>query len=322
MKPALFVAVRGWQPEAWAERLRALLPGRAVLAADRRGIFAGPDSALIDVRYAIVWKPLQETIDRLKQLDVLFSAGAGVDHIFSLTRLPEVPIVRIVDRDLTSRMTEYVVWQVLDHLRRGATYRRHQAEHLWDELEQPAARAVTVGIMGMGVMGSDAARVLLRLGFRVRGWSRSGSSVGGVESFAGKDRLDAFLGGTDILVSLLPLTPETRELIDLPLLKKLRRDGPLGGPVLINAGRGGSQVEADIVTALNDGTLIGASLDVFSTEPLAAESPLWTFPNVTVTPHLAAVSDPVTIVEGIAAQVEAFERGEPLKNLVDPARGY
>ena len=138
----------------------------------------------------------------------------------------------------------------------------------------------------------------------------------------GAEGFDAFLRGADILVSLLPLTPETRGLIDLPLLRKLRRDSPLGGPIVINAGRGGSHVEADIVAALRDGTLAGASLDVFQTEPLPADSPLWDLGNVVITPHVAAVSDPIALAGQIAGQIKAFERGEKLKNRVNPRRGY
>lgn len=322
MKPALLVATTEWDPDAWAARLRPLLPDRTILTTTRKCVFAGSDAELRDVRYILVWKPKQETLDRLPALQAIFSLGAGVDHIFILPRLPNVPIARIVDRDLTSRMTEYVVWQVLDHLRRGPAYRRLQREHVWEEFEQPAARHVTVGLLGLGVMGADSAEVLLRLGFQVRGWSRARREIPGVRTFAGSAGLDEFLAGTDILVSLLPLTPETRHVIDIKLLKKLRRSGPLGGPVFINAGRGGLHVEADIAQALTDGTLIGVSLDVFEVEPLPADSPLWKFDALTITPHVAAVSDPQALAVQIAGQIEGFERGEPLRNLVDRERGY
>jgi glyoxylate/hydroxypyruvate reductase A len=322
MKPALLVAIAAWDSAGWVERLRVLLPQRKILAADRSGLFTGPPEALSEVHYALVWKPLQETLDRLPNLRAIFSIGAGVDHVFALARLPKVPVVRIVDRDLTMRMTEYVVWQVLDHLRRGPAYRRQQRQHVWRDHDQPAAHDITVGIMGLGVMGTDAADALMRLGFSVRGWARSPKKLAGVETFAGAEGLDPFLSGTDILVSLLPLTPETKNLIDLKLLKKLRRSGALGGPVFINAGRGGLHVEADIVAALREGTLAGASFDVFEAEPLAPESPLWDFDNVAITPHVAAVSDPQALAVQIAGQIEAFERGEPLKNCVDPELGY
>jgi glyoxylate/hydroxypyruvate reductase A len=219
-------------------------------------------------------------------------------------------------------MAEYVAWQALYHLRKGDYYRRNQERHVWDEVEHPPASRVTVGLMGYGVMGAAAARPLAALGFRLRAWTRTPRVAEGVEIFAGDEGLDPFLAGTDILVSLLPLTPATRGLLDLKLLRKLRRSGPLGGAILINAGRGGSQVEADIVTALAEGTLAGASLDVFETEPLRSASPLWDLENVVVTPHVAAVSDPAGLAAGIASQILAYERGEALKNLVDPARGY
>jgi len=230
--------------------------------------------------------------------------------------------VRVVDPDLTARMVEYVTWQVLHHLRRGDYYRRNQENRVWDEIEHPLAGHVTVGLMGYGVMGAAAAAALRPLGFRLRAWTRSPREVSGIDMFAGPRELDAFLAGTDILVSLLPLTLETRGLIDLTLLRKLRRENLLGGAILVNAGRGGSQVEADIVEALREGALAGASLDVFETEPLPAESPLWNMERVVVTPHVAAVSNPASLAAGMAEQILAYERGEPLRNLVDPARGY
>jgi len=322
MRPPLLVATKGWDAEVWAKRLRAELPGRDILTTGRDGLFPGADEALAEIPYVLVWKPPQATLDRMPALKVLFSLGAGVDHIFSLARLPKVPVVRIVDADLTQRMAEHVVWRCLDHLRLGATYRGQQRAHQWRDIEPPAARAVTVGIMGLGVLGNAAAAALVRIGFAVRGWARTKKAVPGVTTFGGAREFDAFLAGTDILVSLLPFTPETRHLVDLAVLRKLRRDGPLGGPIFLNAGRGGTQVEADIVTALRDGTLYGASLDVFEAEPLAAESPLWDFDNVAITPHVAAVSDPVALARQIAGQIEAFERGEPLSNCVDPERGY
>jgi glyoxylate/hydroxypyruvate reductase A len=322
MKPALLVAATGWDSESWAHRIRPLLPDRPVLTTERNGLYRGAEEDLAAVHYVLAWKPPQETLDRLPALRVVFSLGAGVDHVFALPRLPGVPIVRIVDRDLTGRMTEYVVWQVLHHLRRGHAYRCQQAEHLWRDLDQPAAHHVTVGLLGLVVMGLDAAEVLLRLGFRVRGWTRTPKTRTNIEVFTGAGALDAFLAGTDILVSLLPLTPETAGLVDLRLLRKLSRSGPLGGPVFINAGRGGTHVEADIVEALSDGALIGASLDVFETEPLAEDSPLWDFDNVVITPHVAAVSEAAALALQIADQIKAFERGEPLRNCVDPKRGY
>jgi glyoxylate/hydroxypyruvate reductase A len=176
--------------------------------------------------------------------------------------------------------------------------------------------------MGLGVMGERAAETLLRFGFALRGWSRTAKSISGVETFAGREGLDPFLSGTDILVCLLPLTPETRGILNLELIHTLHKGGPLGGPILINAGRGGLQVEEDIAKALIEGTLAGASLDVFNEEPLPPDSPLWDFDTVTITPHVAAVSSACALAAQIAGQIEAFERGEPLRNLVDRERGY
>ena len=322
MKPPLLVATKGWDPKPWAASIRALLPDRTILATGRDGLYYGADAELAEVRYLLAWKPQTETLARLPALQVIFSLGAGVDHILALQRLPDVPVVRIVDDDLTGRMCEYVVWQVLHHARRGPAFGRAQAERRWRELGQPAACELSVGLMGFGIMGRRAAKALLGLGFKVRAWSHTPKSAEGVALFSGPEALDAFLAGTDILVSLLPLTPRTRGLVDRRLLDALHRSGPLGGPVFINAGRGGTHVERDLVDALKAGTLAGASLDVFEREPLARDSPLWALDNVVITPHVAAVSDPPTLTRQIAEQIRAFERGAPLKNRVDPARGY
>jgi glyoxylate/hydroxypyruvate reductase A len=176
--------------------------------------------------------------------------------------------------------------------------------------------------MGLGVLGRDAAEALVRLGFRVAGWSRRPSSVPGIETFHGAAELDRFLGRTDILVSLLPLTPETRGILAMPLFEKLARGGALGGPVLVNAGRGGLQVEADIAEAIERGTLIGASLDVFQQEPLDPKSRLWPLQNVVITPHAAAASAPAALVPPILRQIAAFEAGAPLENVVDRTSRY
>lgn len=318
----VLVAIDGWQPADWRQALAAAMPGRTILSTRPDGTYAGADADLEDVRYVVTWKPRQSLLDRLPRLEVLFSLGAGVDHILALERLPPVPVVRIVDPDLTARMTEYVVWQVLHHHRRGPAYARQQAARQWRDLKQPAAREVAVGILGLGVLGHDAAEVLRRIGFRVLGWSRTAKTVAGVETFHGEAGLAPFLAQTDILVSLLPLTPRTRGILDRDLIGRLRRDGPLGAPVLINAGRGGSQNQADIDAALRSGALAGASLDVFEREPLTPESPLWDAPNLTVTPHVASVSDPHALAPGIADQIRAYESGAGLRNVVDPARGY
>ena len=233
-----------------------------------------------------------------------------------------MPLVRVAVGDLTYRMTEYVVLHVLTHHRQDLYLRACQREKRWEPKFQWPASAISVGIMGLGTLGSNAADVLRRLGFRVSGWSRSPRQMQGIAGFHGNPQLDAFLEQTDILVCLLPLTPDTRHILNRKIFAKLNRNSPMGAPVLINAGRGGLQNEADILACLDDGTLGAASLDVFATEPLPADSPFWTHPNVALTPHNAADTDPDEISKYVAQQIERFEAGGALENVVDPARGY
>jgi glyoxylate/hydroxypyruvate reductase A len=174
----------------------------------------------------------------------------------------------------------------------------------------------------MGTLGSSAADVLRRLGFRISGWSRSPKQLEGISCFHGNAQLEPFLQRTDILVCLLPLTPETQHILNRRLLAKLNRNSPMGAPVLINAGRGGLQNEADILECLDDGTLGAASLDVFAQEPLPPDSPFWTNPKVVLTPHNAADTDPDEISKYVARQIERFEAGGALENVVDLGRGY
>jgi glyoxylate/hydroxypyruvate reductase A len=176
--------------------------------------------------------------------------------------------------------------------------------------------------MGLGVLGLDAALALKGLGFRVSGWSASPKQITGIDCFSGEDGFEPFLQRTNILVCLLPLTASTRQILNRKTFSMLDGTSPLGAPVLINAGRGGLQVEADLVDCLDDGTLGAATLDVFETEPLPPESALWRHPKVVVTPHNAADTDPVEISKFIARQIDRFEAGEALDNIVDPARGY
>jgi glyoxylate/hydroxypyruvate reductase len=313
---SLLFAAPGWDEGLWLKRFAALLPGRA---------FVTPET-LVDraaVRYAIVWRHKRGLLAELPQLEAIFSLGAGVDHILSDPNLPDVPIARIVDPDLTARMSEWVVLHCLMHLRQARRYERQQRERIWDDDDdQPAAADVRVGVLGLGELGRDAARKLAALGFQVAAWSAGPKSAPGIACFNGAAGLEAMLVRTDILVCLLPLTLATRGFLNARLFAKLPRDGRLGGAILLNAGRGGLQVEADIVAALDSGALEGASLDVFETEPLPQDSPLWRHPAVFVTPHNAAISHPDSVARAIAEQILAHERGEPLRNLVDQARGY
>ncbi len=273
------------------------------------------------VKYALVWKPDQDLFVRLPDLEILFSLGAGVDHILNGQDVPDVPIVRFVDHSLTTRMSEWIVLQSLMHLRQQRKYDALQDQAKWQELPQPQASEITVGIMGMGVLGQDAASKLQTIGFNVIGWSRTKKSIEGMECF-GKSDLDEFLGKTDFLVGLLPLTAETRGIFNRNVFARLRKQGELASPVFINAGRGGSQVEVDILACLDDGTLGGVSLDVFEHEPLPQDSPLWHKSNAILTPHASAVSDIRALVVHVRRQIERHERGEQLEHVVDRTLGY
>jgi glyoxylate/hydroxypyruvate reductase A len=254
---------------------------------------------------------------------VILSLGAGVDHLFADPALPYKPIVRVVDPDLTNRMSEWVVMHALVHLRQLRRYERQQSAQVWaDDDQQPKASDIQIGVLGLGVMGKDAVSKLKALGFKVVGWSANPKSLPDVTCFSGADGLKRMLAQTDMLVVLLPLTEATRGIINASLLSQLKRDGPLGGPVLINAGRGGLQVEADILETLDSGALKGASLDVFEREPLPKNSRLWSHPAVYVSPHNAAISSPKAVAALVARQIEASERGEPLAHVVDRRRGY
>ncbi len=313
---SLLLAMTGWHVEDWRARFQGLLPEMPIVvlgeAFDRRA-----------VHYVASWKHPPGSLTGLPNLAAIFSLGAGVDFLFADDKLPAAPIARVVDSDLTARMSEYIVLHCLLHLRQQRRYDRQQRAGVWDDDRfQPAAHSVRVGIMGLGELGQDAATKLKVMGFDVAGWSRSPKAIEGLPCFSGDDGMKAFLARTDILVSLLPLTADTRGIINAELLSGLAQGGRLGGPFLINAGRGGLQVEADILAALDAGTLKGATLDVFETEPLPSESRLWTHPGVVVTPHNAAMSEPEAVASLVAAQIRRLEAGEPLQHVVDPARGY
>jgi glyoxylate/hydroxypyruvate reductase A len=231
-------------------------------------------------------------------------------------------VVRIVDSDLTMRMTEYVALHVLMCHRRQRLYDVQQRERVWHEHSQPVASEVTVGIMGLGVLGTSAAHMLQRIGFKVVGWSRTPKTLSGIETFHGPQGLEPFLHQSEILVCLLPATPATRGIIDLDVLRKLRKHGALQGAYLINVGRGSLQVDADILTALEEGALAGAVLDVFPTEPLPVESPLWGHPKVTITPHNAAQAVPQTLALSVLEQIDRIELGHLPENTIDRTTGY
>jgi glyoxylate/hydroxypyruvate reductase A len=319
-KGALALLVHGgtenWSPERWKRRFDEVCGNRRV--------WQLPDPALDpeDIAYAAVWKPDHGELAAFPNLRVIFNLGAGVDALMADSSLPKVPLVRVAVGDLTGRMTEYVVLHVLMHHRQELYLRDSQRRKLWAPKSQWPASAISVGVMGLGTLGASAAQALRHLGFRVSGWSRSARQIDGVECFHGAAHLDPFLRQTNILVCLLPLTPDTRQILNRDWFAKLDRNSPLGAPVLINAGRGGLQNEADILACLDDGALGSVSLDVYATEPLPADSRFWTHPKVVLTPHNAADTDPDEISKYVARQIERFEAGGVLENVVDRGRGY
>ena len=274
------------------------------------------DPAAID--YALVWRPEPGFLASLPNLKLILSLGAGVDHLLGDPRLPRhLPIVRLVDPHMTAAMSEYVVLQVLRLHRRDLDYRIQQEAAVWRELDQQNAGDRSVGILGLGELGQDAAKKLKALGFEVAGWSRNLKHLAGIESYAGAAGLAALLRRSEILVCLLPLTAETEGILNTATLALLPR-----GAALVNAARGAHLVEEDLLAALASGQISAAVLDVFGEEPLPVDHPFWNHPRIVVTPHVAAFTNPATAAPTILDNIRRFEEGRPLLNRVDPARGY
>ncbi|MDO9708303.1 2-hydroxyacid dehydrogenase [Paracraurococcus lichenis] len=274
-----------------------------------------PDS----IDYALVWDPDPGCLARMARLRVIFGSGAGVDGILLDPDLPRhVPLVRMAIPEATQRMGEFCCWAVLSLLKDARRMAIAQAARDWDYFEAPGrADLTTVGIMGLGTMGARSAAMLQGIGFRTIGWSRRRKDLPGVESYAGEAELPAFLARTDILVCLLPATPETRRIIRAETLALLPR-----GAGYVGVGRGMHHDLGDILAALDSGQLSGAMLDVFETEPLPADHPLWAHPRATITPHVASLPTRLERAGYVARSIAGFERGEALPNLYDPARGY
>jgi glyoxylate/hydroxypyruvate reductase A len=317
---AILIAVDGPQAGEWLDALRVHAKGR--------GLRVWPDTIgnPDDIAYACVWNPPHGLLARFRNLKAIINLGAGVDHLLADPGLPRVSVSRVAHPDLTTRVTEYAVLHVLMHHRRQRLYDAQQHGRVWRAHDQPAASEVAVGVMGLGVIGRQVAAALGNIGFKVAGWSRTPKTpdkmLAEIETFHGQGGLDAFLGRTEILVCLLPRTPDTEGILNLALFRKLKRDGAAGGAFVINAGRGPLQVDADIVSALDEGALAGCTLDVFPQEPLPAASPLWRHPKITITPHNAGDISPRVFAPHVIAQIERFERGLPLENAVDRTRGY
>jgi glyoxylate/hydroxypyruvate reductase A len=271
-----------------------------------------------DIEYALVWQPPASELKSYPNLKIIFSIGAGVDHLASDPDLPEgVPVCRMVDHALTEGMVEYVVMSALYHHKKMHLYAQQQREKSWQPCFPPTAEYRTIGVMGLGVLGGACVKALSTMGFKTLGWSRSDKEIEGVETFSGADGLKAFLNGTQILVCLLPLTDKTRGIINTRLLDALPK-----GACVINVGRGGHLIEEDLYAALQTGQIEAATLDVFQEEPLPQDSPLWSHARVMVTPHIASITQPFSATQGLLENIRRQQAGEELRNVVDFSKEY
>ena len=271
-----------------------------------------------DIDYALVWKPPAGVLKTFTGLKAILSLGAGVDGIFVDPELPtHLPIVRLIDQGLTEGMSEYMIYWTLHFHRDFDVYHQRAKDKVWKQHRQAITANRRVGIMGMGELGSDAAKKLHALGFDVAGWSRSPKSIDGVESFSGDDGMIPFLERSDILICLLPLTSSTHGIINKQLLSHLPEKA-----VLINGARGGHVVDDDLRDVLDSGHLRAAVLDVFNIEPLPEDHYWWDHPKVTVTPHVASQTQPHSAAERIKYSIQCFEKGETPPNVVDINKGY
>jgi len=296
----------------WKRRLATLDP--TIQVRDSRD---ARDLAEIDA--ALVWKPPPGLMAKLPRLKIILSLGMGVDHIFADPQLPkQVPVARLVDTDLINRMSEYCALAVLRYHRNADAYDAFQRARKWKALgNEPAGEERSVGILGVGEIGRDLAAKLAPFGFKLAGWSRTPKRLPGVESFHGEAGFKPFLARSEIVVCLLPLTPETEGVLDAAAFEALPK-----GAIVINAARGGHVVDADLIAALDSGHLAAAQLDVFRQEPLPSDHPFWKHPKIRITPHNAGITNPMTAAKQIVENLRRLRAGEKLVNVVDPARGY
>ena len=298
----------GIKPEPWLAGLRAALPQAQVEPWQ-----AGAPAA----DYAVVWAPPQQFLDEQAQLKAVFAIGAGVDSLMKLRLPPQISFVRLDDAGMAVQMAEYVSQAAIRHFRELDLYAADIAQGLWT-VHKPRKRAdFPVGVMGLGVLGQRVAQALAHFEFPVNGWSRSAKQLPGVQCFAGAQQLNAFLSSSRVLVNLLPLTPETENVLNQATLSQLPPHA-----YLINVARGRHLVEDDLLALLDSGHLVGATLDVFRTEPLPAGHAFWTHPKITVTPHTSARTLRDESVAQIAQKMLALEQGRTISGLVDPRTGY
>jgi glyoxylate/hydroxypyruvate reductase A len=279
-----------------------------------------PDpEAASDVQLALAWHPPADAFERYPNLKAVCSIAAGVDNILSCPSLRDsIDVVRVVEPAQAQMMSGFVIWHAIWHQRRFATYLAQQRDKIWQRLTQRTAQDVPVGILGHGAIGARVASDLARLGFPVKVWSRSAKPPSpGIAPFHGRDGLRAMLHDTEILANLLPLTPETRFILNRDVFTAMRRGG-----YLIQVGRGEHLVEADLLAALDSGQLAGAALDVFLAEPLPKEHPFWTHPGIVLTPHDACDASLAAVGGTILATAEALRAGVRPANRVDRGMGY
>lgn len=308
---AVVLYTPGARADWWLDHMRTLLPEFDV----RSSADPGDRS---EVEYAICWKPPTGWLKTFANLKAIVSIGAGIDHVLADAELPGgIPIIRTTGFDLTQRMREYVTLHVLRMHRRLFDIEAAQPRREWLQLVNPPAYERKVGIMGLGNLGADCARTLAMIGFDVAGWARTRKALDGVTCFAGDNDFDAFLGRTEILVNLLPLTPATEGILSTPLFDKLP-----DGAMIINAARGQHLVEDDLLAALDSGRIAHATLDVFRQEPLPEDHPFWDHPKVLVTPHVASLIDPAAGGKAIAENLRRFHAGEAVPDLVNLEQGY
>jgi glyoxylate/hydroxypyruvate reductase A len=301
-----------WNTAAvWRAELARQAPGLEVRVWPEVG-----DPGEIDV--VLCWQPPPDLFSGMTRLRLVQVLGAGVDGLLrAAPALPPVPIARLVDPVMSQRMAEYCLYATLRFHRQFDLYERQLAQARWERHLHPDPGEIGVGIMGLGAIGGAAARLLAGVGYDVAAWARGPHPDAPFPVHVGEAGLPAFLARTRILICLLPLTRETASILDRRLLEQLPR-----GSFLVNAARGEHLVVPHLLAALESGRLDGAMLDVFAHEPLPKSSPLWRHPKVFVTPHAAGITKPETATRAIVAQLRRLERGEPLRDLVDPARGY
>lgn len=270
-----------------------------------------------EIEYLAAWTAPDDVAQVLPNLKVLFALSAGVDQL-DLSRLPpDLPVVRLLDPGITRGMCEYASWAVLSLHRDMLRYRQQQVARCWQaHLLQPAANR-RIGVMGLGTQAQQILATLAPLGFALSGWARSARHLPGVKCYAGEEQLPDFLGQCDILLCVLPLTEQTQGILDRQLFAQLPK-----GAALINMGRGGHLVEADLLAALDSGQLSGAVLDVLQEEPAPPHHPFWTHPQIVLTPHIAAMTQPQSAFGVLLENIRRFERGEPMLGEVDRTLGY